>query len=478
MSDNPAFRALLENWHDGTMSDAELKRFEKLLDDPQRRRELVRDFVDGALLADALKEERAQAPMEEPSRARLLAPQMISWLEHFGARIRLLWRPRLVFACALFSLSIGMLLYGLSLTQRPVVVSMAEARIVRGGRVLERPDDLALRAGDVVQINAEGRVQLQYSDGSTVDLEHAGQARISSNFSKQLQLKAGTARVDAAPQPGWRPMTIETPEARARLVSGRGDFTALPGAAWLTVYDGTAKFSPAPESSNEDTVSAGQFSVVSGSLRQPPLVYDAKSGPPRFVAITVDWKNPSVRGDGNWRIDKEEFSQQKLSAGPDCPVLWSTPHDPTSRVDLDCAATGSILITCEIQVDSLPDEGWYGLALRMGCEGRLAKLHFIGNGPIAGKLQATLSSTAQSGEELGLVECPPFHLGRYHMAMLYARLDDEHVRISGKLWTGSQEPAAWMVQGEAPLADAVRRFGLETTHCACTFRGFKAMLVR
>jgi hypothetical protein len=319
---------------------------------------------------------------------------------------------------------------------------------------------------------------MRYRDGTTVDLDDSAQVTISNGVTKQLVLKAGMARLDAAPQSALLPMTIKTPDARATIAGARAVLTALPGATWLSVEGGVARFASAPEPTNEDVVSAGQFSVISGSLRQPPLSYDATAGPPTFVAIPVDWKNSSVRGDGNWRIDQEEFSQQKLSSSPDCPVLWSTPHDPTSRVDLDCAAAGSVLITCEVQVDSLPDEGWYGLALRMGSEGRLMKLHFIGNGPISGKLQATASSTAQSGEELGIVECAPFHLGRYHMAMLYARLDDEQVRIAGKLWTGAQEPEAWMVQGEAPLADAVRRFGLETTHCACTFRGFKAMLVR
>lgn len=479
MNDPEEFQELLDRWNEDGMNAADLQRFEAMLEDEGLRRILVRDFVDGALLAEALKQESASTARVRARGEVKALGRGVPGFWHGMVQMFQAWPWKL--AAAAVCSFILVLWFRAGRQDLPMVNATAGVEILRNGTPIGRGDGQRLRAGDIVRSTAGVQARLLYRDGTSVALNEAAEVRIDGGSAKMLRLISGTVKVSAAKQPPGFPMVLATSDTKATIVGTRFTLTAHPGASWLAVDEGAVRFLPQRSAASEVLVTAQHYSVASGDLDAAPAIYDPVTGAPNAVAIPVDWTNSSFKGDGNWRIEKGNISQQKLSDEQSRPVLWSTPKDPTSTVDIDCAAAGSILVDTDIQVDRLPDDNrWYGIALRMGFGQRLVKLNFIGDGPLGAKLQITVTETQppSEGDEFALAKVEAFNFGLYHIKMLYTRLDSGHVRISGKLWSGNEEPAAWMAQADAPLADPVRRFGLETTHCACTFREYKAMLVK
>jgi hypothetical protein len=481
---------LLDAWHDGALSEAEMREFEELLDDRQMRGQLVQDFVDRSLLATVIREEKlAAAAEEEPHRddfreARFLG--LRAWIQQFGLG-GFGWRPAFAGAVLLVLVALGVFLAvnDFSKSDLPRLVEVQGVTLTRNGAAQTALQGEALRAGDMVQTTLNGGAELEFKDHTRVSLLGGTSLQVTESRAKHLLLEAGTVAVRAAKQVTNRPMEFRTAEAAAIVVGTQFELTARRGSTWLAVEEGRVHFLPKMAERQGVFVDAYQYSVAAADVDPAPQPFTGSPEQVRAAPVHIDWSMKSVRGDGSWKIENGEVEQGKVSAHPSYPTLWSTPDDPTSRIDLPVSISGDCLLESTVEVSAKPGDvpelqKWAAVAFRVGITDKLIKLHFIDNGA-RGKLLITFTETEppRAGNDLITTESIPLLTASYRIKMCLVRTESGETKVSGKVWQASDpEPESWLVEANVPVHEMIHRVGLETTHCACTFRDFKASLLR
>ncbi len=481
---------LLDAWHDGALSEAETHELEALLDDRQMRGQLVQDFVDRSLLATVIREEKlAAAANGEVSREDFRESRFFgwtTWILQFGwGGLRL--RPAFAGVVLLVLVAVGIFLsgHGFSSNDLPRLEATHGVTLVRDGAAQTASESQTLRVGDVIQTTLNGGAELTFKDHTRVSLSGGTSIQVTENHLKHLLLDAGTVKVSAAKQVTTRPMEFRTAEASAVVVGTQFQLTARRGSTWLAVEEGRVHFIPQMAGRPDVFVDAHQYSVAAADIDPEPRAFAGSADSIQTAPVHIDWSMKSVRGDGSWKIENGEVEQGKVSAHPSYPTLWSTPDDPTTRIDLPVSISGDCLLESTVEVSAKPGDvpelqKWAAVAFRVGITDKLIKLSFIDNGA-RGKCQISFTETEppRAGNDLMTTESIPLLTATYRMKLRMVRMDSGGTKVSGKIWQASEpEPETWLVEARVPVHETIHRVGLETTHCACTFRDFKASLLR
>lgn len=234
-------RALFEAVVDGHASDEQRRQLETLLLGDEQARDAWLDYVN---VHAALRRWFLSDDAGEPSERELA--EFAEWAareqmaQTVAAQTRARWLPPLVAVVLLLAAGLALSTM-LSPKLRSILFSPAAAgptvAQVDGdvqvesadGTTSAASDGRSLGPGDRVTVRGEhASVALRYADGTRIVLLGGSEAAIAKGRgdAKQLRLTEGMLHADVAAQPDDAPMTIDTPQARVRVLGTRFDLVA------------------------------------------------------------------------------------------------------------------------------------------------------------------------------------------------------------------------------------------------------------
>jgi hypothetical protein len=286
---------LLARWELGTLNPEEVSELKGHLARPEQRAELVQEWLLTESICHTLSTQAAEVPSVEtvPSlaqdrsarRRRGLISRWLVWREF---QIPLRWV--LGGACALCLVLTALYIRIQSGPVAEWVQSGPGVSLLRDGRALEVRPGQALFARDVIQVGPDSVASLGWNQGGThLELKAGSALEIAkSRFGGRiLLLQNGTIQASVAPQGRWQPLTIQTPDARARVVGTRFTISTKPGSTRLDVLEGTVRLTKTLEAEHaEILVEAGQTALVAAGIR-------LQSGPLTGFLSNETWLVPA-----------------------------------------------------------------------------------------------------------------------------------------------------------------------------------------
>jgi len=279
---------LLARWDAGQLSPADQEELKQLLGSPEARAELVEDWRLTETIFDSFHTQATTVPAAAPSRvvprsaalgARPVSARRFRWV--VWREIHLTLGRAFAFGAAACLAFAGLWFY----FQKATVASLSEARsgvmVSRRGQTLPATAGQPLYAGDAVIVSATGAATVVWPGESSALLLAAGAKLELSNpmFGKRLALHTGALEASVAPQSHFRPMTLLTPQAEARVVGTRFFLTATNAATRLEVLQGAVRLRKthptASDPQAEVLVHAGHAATASAAV---PLGIDWLTG--------------------------------------------------------------------------------------------------------------------------------------------------------------------------------------------------------
>jgi ferric-dicitrate binding protein FerR (iron transport regulator) len=245
---------LLAKWEADDLSPAELGELKQLLARPEARAELVGNWLLDEAIHDALRSQPAAAastarlsPAPAPAQARPVTEPVRpwrrrpKWLVWHVVRFRISWSfGALAAACLALA---GLHSYFQHAPVGRLSDLRAEVTVERGGTSRPAFSGRMLYPGDIVRVPSGGAATLAWAGEATrLDLAPGAELRLfNPMWGKRLSLRAGALDASVAAQPLWRPMTIATPQAEAKVIGTCFCLSATASGAHLEVLDGAVR---------------------------------------------------------------------------------------------------------------------------------------------------------------------------------------------------------------------------------------------
>lgn len=246
---------LLHRWQEGVLSGEELQELIRLLETPEAREQLRREWFLESMLPEALK--TAGCPVvvpEHPIRVWLSTFLTGGFLPAPG------WR--LAFGAVAVGLLVFALVVGGSKGAGVVAVDVQSSTCARGGVSRAVSVGMSLAAGDILQTGDHGRMELFFpGEGTRIRLEAGTTVEIRRLAEKkEFRLLAGSVDADVAHQKSGA-MVWVTEDARARIVGTKFVLSAEGLFTRLDVSEGTVIFEQLADA-RPTTVRAGEFAAA------------------------------------------------------------------------------------------------------------------------------------------------------------------------------------------------------------------------
>jgi hypothetical protein len=278
---------LLTEWQAGTISQEELAQLREVLSKPAARSELLLEWQLDAAIYETLRAEAAApaaapSPAPTPTRApashrRSLAigrqRRLFPWLVWREARIS--WRLPAGMAAALCLLIFGLTLYFRAAAVGRIDSAPARTMVEHNGRSAVAIPGQSLYVNDTLRLPPETTgpaVVTLGADSARLEVAPGAELRLLNAWrGKRVTLQTGKLQAMVAPQGRWRPMTLLTPQAEAKVVGTQFSLSVTGEVTRLSVLEGAVRLrktvrdaaSPLPEV----LVRAGQMAVAARQTR-------------------------------------------------------------------------------------------------------------------------------------------------------------------------------------------------------------------
>ncbi len=294
------FDALLDRHADGIATSAEADELAALLKaNPEFRREFVERTRLEITLHDLLSTQNATARPNGNVKAgrgrkRHASLRKSPWLLPFGIAASIL------LAIGVYVLWVPQ---GMKRGQETLarVSAATNAHFSRANRIEPLANANVLVNGDLISTDNDGRVEIDYADGTRVTLESNGRMNVSlSNGAKRVRLLSGEVSASVAKQPAGQAMIIATATAQATIVGTQLRLKDRDGETRLEVTQGLVRLQRSSDGRTVD-VAAGQVAVAASGrdLVTEALVKTPES--PALVALGTpllreDFENGRMEG--------------------------------------------------------------------------------------------------------------------------------------------------------------------------------------
>lgn len=312
--DRARFDEILSRYESGLATPDELRELGEALNASEEfRAELVaRNRIDVALHEWSVADAAAQRPS-----VRAIA------VRHTRTRRRKTqdssFRSLAIAATVLLAVGVA-LWFGLNGREKelPMLASVTAAqgvsvtRAANAGNAGAIGKDDRLHAGDTIQVDASGRAEFTFEDGTRIEVSSATRlVLLEEDGAKVVRLNSGEVRASVAKQPAGKPMRFVTPNSQATVL-GTVLKVALQGQATrLDVTEGRVSFKKNDESAAVE-VSAGRFAVAQAGTPlsvqsiQVAAVQEKKPAFPELglAVLSENFENGKLEGwDGGSRVD-------------------------------------------------------------------------------------------------------------------------------------------------------------------------------
>ncbi len=267
----------LLKWRDETLTDAELKELNVLLEQPETRQRLAEEIAFDYELGEAFRAEQARRQTQmradsfktlEIDEAAEVTPVMDSPSPGPAAFLGRHWRGVAVLAACIVLLAV----VAVSLIPMETVALLEQTApglmIKRGATMVTSPAaGYRLRVGDEILVPTNASAIVAY-EGEATRIRAGSGARFtfeSTDEGKQLALVAGTISARVAPQPRDDPMSISTPHAIATVHGTEFSLSILSNASRLDVVEGSVRLERR-EDEKAIVVPAGFYAVTGAGL--------------------------------------------------------------------------------------------------------------------------------------------------------------------------------------------------------------------
>lgn len=146
---------------------------------------------------------------------------------------------------------------------KAVVVELISGQASIGARTIQTPGEGKLLEGDTLKLDPGALARVVLPDGSEVRLSEAGELLLQQREAPtRMKLLQGIADLDVRPQSKGRELTIETRQARVRVLGTKYRVIAAEGASRVDVERGKVAVSSLENVSTEKTLEVGQAVTV------------------------------------------------------------------------------------------------------------------------------------------------------------------------------------------------------------------------
>jgi hypothetical protein len=249
-----SFEQLVADWQAGTLTREELEQLRQCLTTAPGRKELLGQWLLDEAIYDTLRPEALAA-----EKAVAPSAQVVPWRRSGAAVTHRRWFPWLVWhetpislfrvaaaaGLACLVMAAVVLYFRLApvghLAQVPGLVTLE-----RAGRPVSAVAGASILPTDVLRLssNAPQPLTLSLDAGATrLEVVPGAELRFENPWrGHRLFLKSGAVKAAVAPQSRWRPLTIATPQATAKVVGTRFTLSVAGNVTHLSVLEGAVRF--------------------------------------------------------------------------------------------------------------------------------------------------------------------------------------------------------------------------------------------
>jgi ferric-dicitrate binding protein FerR (iron transport regulator) len=233
-----------------------------------------------------------------------------------------------------------------------IAASRGDVQVLRNGQRISADAAGTIRPGERILTGADGTADVRLTDGSTMQVDSATDVGLAQEKdSRQVRLKTGAIRCEAAPQRPDRPLVFQTPHAELTVLGTAFELTATPVESRVRVLRGRVRWTAGGRSVELAAGQASTADIQGLQAWQPVCNLDfrtLKPPPPQLETVYCDTQTlhtrerkivPAPNGikleDGGLRFvdSRTVFGEHGLLV-----TRWSEPVGGDVAIEVDVAA--------------------------------------------------------------------------------------------------------------------------------------------